>query len=68
MIRQQTQLAADTRTRFARALAVTVSLGCAVIASTLLAEAAARDGFSGWDGIRAVLVFATTAWLAWGAS
>ena len=68
MTRQQTQLAADTRTRFARALAVTVSLGFAVIASTLLAEAAARDGFSGWDGIRAVLVFATTAWLAWGAS
>ena len=32
------------------------------------AEAAARDGFSGWDGIRALLVFATTAWLAWGAS
>ena len=68
MTLQHRQLAADTPTRFARALAVTISLGCAALASMLLAEAAARDGFSGWDGIRAVLVFVTTAWLAWGAS
>jgi membrane glycosyltransferase len=68
MTLQQRQLAADGATRFARAVAVFLSLGCAALASMLLAEAAARDGFSGWDGIRAVLVFATTAWLAWGAS
>ena len=68
MTLQQRQLAADGATRFARAVAVFLSLGCAALASMLLAEAAARDGFSGWDGIRALLVFATTAWLAWGAS
>ncbi len=68
MAPQHRQIAADGPTRFARAVALLLSLGSAALAATLLAEAAARDGFSGWDGLRALLVFATTAWLAWGAS
>ena len=42
MTLQQRQLAADGATRFARAVAVFLSLGCAALASMLLAEAAAR--------------------------
>jgi membrane glycosyltransferase len=61
-------LAADPRTRLLRFLALSFALLAALIASTLLADAAIQDGVDVWDVVRGLLIFVTTAWLAWGAT
>ncbi|SFB85391.1 glucans biosynthesis glucosyltransferase MdoH [Tropicimonas isoalkanivorans] len=64
----KTNRAPDGITRLSRLIALGFSLVAAVTASALMAEASAHDGFGTWDAVRAALIFATTAWLAWGAS
>ncbi|GGG81894.1 glucans biosynthesis glucosyltransferase H [Salipiger pallidus] len=58
---------AGARTVAVRSAAIIGALLLAFIASALVAEAGATDGFSLWDGLRTALIFITTAWLAWGA-
>ena len=59
---------ADTKTRMLRVLALACSAAAAIFATALLFEAARQDGADFWDYARSVLIFVTTAWLAWGAS
>ena len=59
---------ADTKTRMLRVLALACAAAAAVFATALLFEAARQDGADFWDYARSVLIFVTTAWLAWGAS
>ncbi|WP_226550459.1 glucans biosynthesis glucosyltransferase MdoH [Celeribacter naphthalenivorans] len=61
-------LPADARTKLIRTLALSFALLAALTASTLLADAAIQDGVDVWDVVRGVLIFVTTAWLAWGAT
>ncbi|QPM88825.1 glucans biosynthesis glucosyltransferase MdoH [Pseudooceanicola algae] len=55
-------------TRGYRALAIGFSALAAIAATMMLTEAAVEDGTDVWDIARALLIFLTTAWLAWGAS
>ena len=59
--------APSPRTRAIRAGAVLLALSLASVAAALVAEAGATNGFDLWDGLRTVLIFVTTGWLAWGA-
>lgn len=58
----------DWRTVATRTLALTLSLVAALAATVLLIEAAVQDGRDLWDVVRSGLIFASTAWLAWGAA
>ncbi|NIZ08415.1 glucans biosynthesis glucosyltransferase MdoH [Pseudooceanicola sp. HF7] len=55
-------------TRLYRGLAIGFALLAATIATIMLTDAALEDGTDVWDIARSVLIFLTTAWLAWGAS
>ncbi|MCA0962410.1 glucans biosynthesis glucosyltransferase MdoH [Salipiger bermudensis] len=59
--------APDGRTVRVRALAVSCALLLASFAAALIAEAGATNGFDLLDGLRTLLIFVTTGWLAWGA-
>jgi membrane glycosyltransferase len=59
---------ADTPTHITRAAALTFAAVAATSAASLLAEASAQDGVQVWDVLRTLLIFVTTAWLAWGAA
>lgn len=61
-------LKADFRTLLVRTAALSFTALAALTATSLLAEAAIQDGVDLWDVVRGVLIFVTTAWLAWGAS
>ena len=63
-----TLLKADRRTVLVRTAALSFTALAALTATSLLGEAAVQDGVDLWDYVRAVLIFVTTAWLAWGAS
>lgn len=56
--------APDGRTVRVRTLAVASALLLASFASALIAEAGATDGFDLLDGLRTLLIFVTTGWLA----
>ena len=60
--------ASHPRTIALRTAALTFAGLVALTATVLLAEAAAQDGLDLWDVARAILIFVTTAWLAWGAA
>ncbi len=62
------QHALHPRTIALRTAALTFAILMASTATVLLAEAAAQDGLDLWDIARALLIFVTTAWLAWGAA
>ncbi|MCX8225146.1 MAG: glucans biosynthesis glucosyltransferase MdoH [Sulfitobacter sp.] len=51
----------------ARAFALLMSIGLGAGAAALFLQFGAADGYQMVDGVRAVLVFITTFWLAWGA-
>lgn len=51
-----------------RIAALTFAALAALTATVLLADAAAQDGLDLWDVARVILIFVTTAWLAWGAA
>lgn len=51
----------------ARAFALLMSIGLGAAAGALFLQFGAADGYQVIDGVRAVLVFITTFWLAWGA-
>lgn len=56
------------RTIVLRTAALTFAALAALTATVLLADAAAQDGVGSWDVARIILIFMTTAWLAWGAA
>ncbi|WP_417723702.1 glucans biosynthesis glucosyltransferase MdoH [Salipiger sp.] len=64
--RSHDRLAPDVALR--RIGALGFAAACAISASAILAQVSAEDGFGIWDGMRVVLIFVTTAWLAWGAA
>lgn len=51
----------------ARSFALLMSIGLGAGAAALFLQFGAADGYQMVDGVRAVLVFITTFWLAWGA-
>ncbi|MBU2962884.1 glucans biosynthesis glucosyltransferase MdoH [Citreicella sp. C3M06] len=57
----------DPATAMARALSLAVTALAAVVATWLTVAASVQDGVQVWDVVRAVLIFVTTGWLAWGA-
>ena len=57
----------DTATASFRVTAITCALLSAALAAGLLAEASIQDGIEALDIVRVILIFVTTAWLAWGA-
>ncbi|SFA74813.1 membrane glycosyltransferase [Poseidonocella pacifica] len=60
--------APDFATRASRVSALTFAFLAASLATGLLVDAAIQDGVDVWDIARGVLIFITTAWLAWGAA
>lgn len=56
------------QTQLTRAAALCFATVAALSAVSLLSDAALQDGFNPWDMARLVLIFVTTAWLAWGAA
>lgn len=62
-----TRKASSGRVLGARAFALLMSIGLGAAAGALFLQFGAADGYQVVDGVRAVLVFITTFWLAWGA-
>ncbi len=58
---------ADTRTQFVRAASLVTAALAALVASVLMMDASVQDGVDILDLVRALLIFVTTGWLAWGA-
>ena len=54
-------------TRAVRTFAIVTALALAVLAAGLMMEATFQDGVQWLDILRGLLMFVTTAWLAWGA-
>ncbi|MEN9409943.1 MAG: hypothetical protein RL216_1917 [Pseudomonadota bacterium] len=59
--------APDSRVYVTRTLTLTASLLAAGLGFIVFLQFGASDGFDAFDVLRAVLIFASTFWLAWGA-
>ncbi|NDV01207.1 glucans biosynthesis glucosyltransferase MdoH [Pseudoroseicyclus tamaricis] len=58
----------SARTALTRLVALGFAAICGLGAAAILAQAAAVDHFSVWDGLCVALILLTTTWLAWGAA
>ena len=60
--------ALDRGVLLTRSLTLTASLLAAALGFIVFLQFGASDGFDAFDVLRAVLIFASTFWLAWGAA